>query len=260
MKIATFNVNSLRVRLPATLDWLASAKPTILGIQETKMKESDFPYDDLKQAGWHSDHLGQGGYNGVALISSHAPDEVRKGLRDGVKDPQARLIEGRWGDLWVVNTYVPQGFEVGSDKYQYKLEWLDRLLAYLREHHDPKAPLAWIGDFNVAVEDIDCYSPDYFAGGVSLSDAERSRLEALREWGFTDCFRQLHPGKEKQYTFFDYRVRDSVKFRRGWRIDHIWVTQPMAERLTACEIDMAPRLEERASDHTPLWAEFREPA
>lgn len=256
MKIVTFNVNSLRMRQDAVLAWLRSNSPDVLAIQETKLKDDAFPHEAFRAAGWHSVHHGQGGYNGVALISKVAPAGVRMGLGDGVSDPQSRLIEAGFGGVTVLNTYVPQGSEVGSEKFAYKLEWLERLLAYLGKHHDPGKSLAWVGDFNVAPEDIDCYAPDYFEGEVGLHPDERARLEAIRSWGFTDVFRALHPGKPKQFTFFDYRTRDSAKYRKGWRIDHIWVTRPLAERLLRCEIDMTPRMDEKASDHTPMWAEF----
>lgn len=256
MKIVTFNVNSLRMRLDAVLAWLRRHNPDVVGLQETKLNDGAFPHEAFQSAGWYSIHHGQGGYNGVALISRVVPQQVRIGLGDDVADPQSRLIEAEYDGVAVLNTYVPQGSETGSDKFQYKLAWLERLLAYLQRNHDPSKPLAWVGDYNVAPEDIDCYAPDFFAGEVGLSTEERARIEALRAWGFTDCFRALHPGKPKQYTFFDYRTRDSVKFRKGWRIDHVWATAPLAAKLKASEIDIEPRLEEKASDHTPLWAEF----
>jgi len=256
MKIVTFNVNSLRMRLDAVLAWLRTHSPDVLALQETKLNDAAFPHAAFTEAGWHSVHHGQGGYNGVALITKAPVADVRRGLNDGVNDPQSRLIEAKVGGVRVVNTYIPQGSEVGSDKFAYKLEWLDRLLAYFHKHHSPTSELAWVGDFNVAPEDIDCYAPDFFANEVGLNVEERARLEALRAWGFTDVFRALHPGKPKQFTFFDYRTRDSAKYRKGWRIDHIWVTPPLAQRLVRCDIDMAPRMEEKASDHTPLWAEF----
>lgn len=256
MLIATFNANSIRARLDATLAWLEKNKPDVLGIQETKVADKEFPREAFEKAGWKLALCGQKTYNGVCFVSRRPLETACTSFADGIEDTQARLIAARLGDVHIINVYVPQGSEVGSDKFRYKLEWLGRLRAYLDKHYKPSQQVVLLGDFNVAPEDIDVYAPDFFEGEVGLHPDERAALEKIRAWGFVDMFRKLHPGLAKQYSFFDYRVKDSAKFRKGWRIDHIWATEPLAAKVKRCEIDMAPRMADKASDHTFVVAEF----
>lgn len=253
-RVATFNVNSINVRADATLAWLEKHQPNVLGLQELKCTDQAFPSEPFEK--WNAHTFGQPSYNGVALLGTSSPDEVVRSFNDGVDDDQARFIAGRYGDIWVLNTYVPQGSQVGSPKFEYKLQWLERFLAFLNAHHSPKDKVIWIGDYNIAPEDEDIYAPDFFEDDVGAHPDERALLERIRDWGFTDIFRKFHPTRRKAFTFFDYRTRDSVKYNKGWRIDHIWTTASLAEAAKACDIDMEPRHEERASDHTPLWADF----
>lgn len=256
MKVATFNVNSINVRLPAVLQWLETHDPTVLALQETKVTDIAFPYDDLED--WHLEVHGQPTYNGVCLISSVAMSDVQKGLEDGVEDKQARLICAEVDGVHIINTYVPQGNKVGSDKFEYKLQWLRRFKEFIEDRFSPDDPLIWLGDINIAPDDMDVYAPEFFENDVSVTPDERAILQEILGFGFTDLYRHFHPDEEKAFTFFDYRVRDAVRYRKGWRIDHIYVTAPMLERAIACEIDMEPRMEEKASDHAPVWAEFED--
>lgn len=254
--VATFNVNSINMRRDATLAWLAKHRPTVLGLQEIKCVDTEFPREDFEKAGWRVETFGQKSYNGVALITSEPVKNVMRGFGDGVSDPQARMIAGEIRGVTVVNCYVPQGSEVGSDKYAYKLAWLARLRAWLDKHFKPSQPVVLVGDLNVAPEDIDCYAPDFLEGEVGISQPERDALEHVRLFGFTDVFRKFHADKPKQFSFFDYRLRDSFKYKKGWRIDHIWATPPLAAQAVSCDIDLTPRAEEKASDHTPVVGVF----
>ena len=257
--LATFNVNSINARLPALLDWLEQRKPDVVALQETKCEDAKFPLEALSAAGWRAEHFGQKTYNGVALLAREDMHDITRGL-DEAPDAQARCIAATVRGVRIVNTYVPQGSEVDSDKFRYKLEFLCRLHDRLKRELASGLPLAWLGDFNIAPEDIDVYAPDFFAGEVGVHQDERAALERIRALGFEDLFRRHHPDQPKQYTFFDYRVRDSVKYRKGWRIDHIWGNASLAARSTGSEIDMCPRMLDAASDHTPLLASFSEAA
>lgn len=259
LKIATFNANSIRARLPIILDWLAAEAPDALCVQETKAQDADFPADALREAGYHAAFTGQKSYNGVALLTRAPVEEPIIGLGDGAEDPeQARLVAGTVCGVPIVNTYVPQGFEPGTDKFAYKLEWLERLGAFFARRFSPGAPLVWAGDFNIAPAPEDVYDPVKMQGACGFHPDEHAALERLRAWGFTDVFRKLvsEPG---QYTFWDYRLRGGLSRNLGWRIDHIWATAPLAERAERAWIDLAPRRLEKPSDHTFLAVEFNWP-
>jgi len=254
MKIASFNVNSVRARLPIVLDWLRAQRPDMLCLQETKVQDKDFPADAFADVGYHVAFRGQKSYNGVAIVSNEPLEDVDYGL-DG--QDEARLIRGRLGDLHVVNTYVPQGHEVGSDKWQYKLEWFDRLAKLFTECYKTAELLLWMGDLNVAPEDRDVYDPKRLAGEVCFHPDEQAALQKVKDWGFVDVFR-LHCDEAKQFSFFDYRMPRAVERRLGWRLDHILATRPLADRSTAAYIDLDPRVLPKPSDHTPIVAEFRD--
>ncbi|HXH04669.1 MAG TPA: exodeoxyribonuclease III [Candidatus Competibacteraceae bacterium] len=253
LKIATWNVNSLKVRLPQVLDWLAGQQPDILGLQETKLTDAEFPADAIRAAGYQVVYAGQKTYNGVALLSRTPAAEVITDL-PGLDDPQRRLLGATLDGLRVLNLYVPNGQAVGSDKYAYKLDWLDRLVAYveaqLREH--PR--LVLLGDFNIAPEDRDVHDPAAWAGQVLCSEPERAAFRRLLELGLKDGFR-LFEQEPNTFSWWDYR---SAAFRRnlGLRIDHILLSPELAERCRACVIDKEPRKLERPSDHAPVLAEL----
>jgi len=253
MRIATWNVNSLRVRLPHVLDWLASARPDVIGLQETKLTDADFPADAIREAGYASVHAGQKTYNGVGVLALESPMDVVTGL-PGYDDPQKRLLAVTVGGVRVVNVYIPNGQEVGSEKYAYKLDWLQRLVAFIGEEMQRHPRLALVGDFNIAPADEDVHDPEAWAGKVLCSEPERDAFRALAGLGLVDCFR-LFPQEPGRFSWWDYRA---AGFRRnhGLRIDLVLASAPLARACTACVIDLEPRRRERPSDHAPVYAEF----
>lgn len=250
MKFATFNANSLRARLPILLDWLERENPDILCLQETKVQDKDFPVKPFEEAGYHAAFKGQKSYNGVAIVSKSPLKEPRLNLFDE-GDEQARFISGIIDGIPVVNVYVPQGFQVGSDKFQYKLAWLRSLYDHIASHYDPNAPLLVTGDFNVALDDRDVYDPDGFRGGVGFHPEEQGLMKTFFQWGLADIFRK-HISDPKRYTFWDYRIPNGFKRNMGWRIDYILGTKPLTEKSTAIWIDKQSRGLEKPSDHTFL--------
>jgi len=255
MKIATFNVNSLRKRLPIVLEWLERHEPDVLCLQETKVQDQDFPALALASSGYHLTFRGMKSYNGVAVLTRTPPDAVFSGFDDGKDPDEARLLRVVVQGIPIINTYIPQGFEIDSPKYQYKLEWFKRLRQYFEKHLSPKKPAIWCGDMNVAPTPIDVHSPEKHLKHVCFhEDAKRAYQETVF-WGFIDVFRKLYPDRQ-QYTFWDYRAPSSLESNKGWRIDHILATAPLAEQCTNVEVDIEPRRAKEASDHTFLWAEF----
>jgi exodeoxyribonuclease-3 len=256
MKIASFNANSIRARMPIILAWLENEKPDALCIQETKVQDADFPYQPFEALGYHSTFKGQKSYNGVAALSRQVPTAVGTGLDDGEQEEEARLVKIEIDGVTVVNTYLPQGQDPDSEKFQFKLAWFRRLKAYFERNFDPDGFVLWVGDFNVAPQPIDVYDPDRLAGSVGYHPAEHQALQAVMDWGFVDVFRRHNPA-ERVYTFWDYRLPKAVQRGLGWRIDHICATRPLADRSTGAWIDLAPRLLPKPSDHTFIVAEFQ---
>lgn len=255
-KVATYNVNSIRTRLPLVLAWLEREAPDVLCLQETKVQDEDFPAEPFRELGYWVVFRGQKAYAGVAIVSREEPRDVGWGLDDGGPADEARLIRAVIGDVAVVNTYVPQGRSADSEHFRYKLAWLGRLRAFFERHYRPDDWVLWMGDFNVAPEPIDVHDPKRLAAHVDFHPEARAALERVRAWGFVDVFRRHHPGEVGQYTFWDYRVRGALERGLGWRVDHIWATVPLAERSTRAWIDVEMRRAERPSDHTVLAAEF----
>lgn len=254
MKVASFNVNSIRARLPIVVEWLRKNRPEVLAVQETKVQDHLFPGTAFDDIGYQYVVRGQKSYNGVALLTTHDIADVEFGLPGQPKD-EARLVKARIRDLIVVNTYVPQGTLPDSDKFQYKLDWFHRLLDYFHRNFSPADPLVWVGDLNVAPLPIDVYDPQALRGHVCFHPDAQKALERVMQWGLTDVFR-MHCQAAGQYTFWDYRLRNSLKRNLGWRLDHITATRGLAEKCRACYIDKEPRAAERPSDHTPIVAEF----
>lgn len=254
MKIATFNVNSIRRRLPIVLEWLTQNAPDVLCLQETKVKDADFPEAAFEQAGYQATFRGMAGYNGVATLSRQKPEHVVHGFEEGPDSEDVRLVRTRIHGIEIVNTYVPQGYKIGTDKYLFKLEWFVRLRRYFAEQMDPSTPAVWLGDLNVAPEPIDVYHPDRRINDVDFHIDARQAYRQAVNWGWADVFRKLHP-ERVQYTYWDY-FRNAYKNNWGWRIDHILATEPLAQRCTAADVDVAPREAEGASDHTVMWAQF----
>ncbi len=253
MKLATWNVNSLKVRLPQVLDWLAANPVDVLCLQETKLQDHDFPLAELQAAGYRSICSGQKTYNGVAILSRAPGDDVQVGLPN-FDDEQKRVIAATFDGVRAVCIYVPNGQSVDSDKYQYKLAWLDALRGWLQEELARNPHLVLLGDYNIAPEDRDVYDPEAWRGNVLVSEPEREHFRNLLQLGLRDSFR-LFDQPEKTYSWWDYRM---MAFRRnnGLRIDHILVSDPLAAQCKSCVIDRAPRKLERPSDHTPVVVEL----
>ncbi|MFO8088641.1 MAG: exodeoxyribonuclease III [Desulfatiglandaceae bacterium] len=254
MKIATFNTNSVRARLPIITGWLEREKPDLLCLQETKVQDQMFPAADFEASGYHVVFSGRKSYNGVAVAAREPVDVLRRDLFEE-DEGQARFLEVKYQNFTLINVYVPQGFEVGSDKFAYKLRWLETLYSYVTTAYDPDSSLMIAGDFNVALTALDVYDPEHLAGNVAFHPDEQALLRKLLDWGFVDLFRKHEPGPG-HYTFWDYRIPNGVKRNLGWRIDYILATSPVAERSIAAWIDRDARLLPKPSDHTFLTAEL----
>ncbi len=263
MKIATWNVNSLRVRLPQLRDWLAAAQPDVVALQETKLTDPDFPVAELRELGYDSAFSGQKTYNGVAVIARSALLDGGALAADvteipGFPDPQRRVLATMLptadGPLRIVDLYVPNGQAVGSEKYAYKLDWLAALQRWLRDEAARYPQLVVLGDFNIAPEDRDVHDPAAWEGSVHVSEPERAALRALLDAGLADLFRRFDQ-PDKSYSWWDYRA-GAFRRNHGLRIDLILGSAALAARCTACRIDREPRSFERPSDHTPVVADF----
>lgn len=253
-KIATWNVNSLRVRLLHVQTWLADVKPDVLALQEIKMPTEDFPHDAFAEMGYKSVVSGQRTYNGVAVISKTNALDVQTDLPE-LHDPQRRVLAATIKNVRIIDLYVPNGESVGSDKYQYKLNWLDKLDSYLKSQLKIYPNMVVLGDFNIAPEDIDVHDPVLWQNSVLFSKPERQAFQTMLAIGFKDCFRELSP-EDESFSWWDYRMN---AFRRnlGLRIDHILASNAMFAHCKRCQIDKAPRKWERPSDHAPVIAEFK---
>ena len=254
MKIATFNANSIRVRLEIVLEWLAEHDPDVLALQETKCEDAVFPVAPFEEAGYHVVLHGQKTYNGVALISKIPPTEVRYGLGDPTWPDDKRILAATYDGVRVLNTYVPNGTKVGSEKFQYKLDWLDRMRDEIAGEMRGR-DFIWLGDINVAPTSDDVFDSSRMLGGVCHHPEEMARLAKIIELGLTDCFRKFTKGPG-HYSYWEFFVRSAFEKNLGWRIDHIYASPSLAERCQRCEIDKKPRSLERPSDHTFVFAEF----
>ena len=255
-KIATYNVNSIRSRLHIIIPWLVNHRPDVLCMQETKVEDGKFPVRDFTDAGYQITFRGSKQYNGVAIATREKPDNVTCGLDDGGPADEDRLIAVKLGDISILNTYIPQGRDRDSEQFAYKLQWFKRLQDFISKHWQPYDRLIWCGDLNVAPESIDVYDPKRLLGHVCFNPDVWAAYERIRSWGLTDVFRKHHPEEPKQYTFYDYRVPQTLDRGLGWRIDHILATAPLAAQSRSCNIDLEPRKAEKPSDHTVLVAEF----
>lgn len=253
MKVASFNVNSLRARLRILLDWISKESPDIVCLQETKVPDNTFPIKDFERIGYHGVFRGEKTFNGVAILSTIPLEDILYGFEDGYG--ASRLIFSKVKGITIVNTYVPQGFHPLSERFREKLDWLQRLYYYFKENYKHDMPIIWTGDFNIAPEPKDIYDPQFLKGHVGFHPDEHAVLQKFRGWGFIDVFR-LHNSESGQYTFWEYTIRNAVKKGLGWRIDHIWATQVIAAKSTKSWIDRGPRLLQKPSDHTPILAEF----
>lgn len=254
MKIATWNVNSLRVRLPQVLEWLAANPVDVLGIQETKLTDENFPRDEIEAAGYQLAFCGQKTYNGVALLSRTPLADIQTHI-PGFEDEQKRVIAATCNDVRIINLYVPNGQDVSSDKYQYKLAWLEAVRGWIAQEVRHAERILVVGDFNIAPADADVHDPAAWKDQVLCSVPEREALKAITDLGFRDCFR-LFPQEAQSFSWWDYRA---AGFRRnlGLRIDLILANTTFSQACTSCLIDKQPRKLERPSDHAPVVAGFQ---
>ncbi|HLY55946.1 MAG TPA: exodeoxyribonuclease III [Stellaceae bacterium] len=251
MKIATWNVNSLKVRLANVIAWVEAARPDVLALQEIKCQTAEFPYFEIEALGYKAVVLGQKSYNGVALLSSLPPEDVRIGLPGDDGDAQARYVEARYGRVRVASIYLPNGNPVDSEKYPYKLAWIERLRRHAAELLTTESPFVLAGDYNVCPTDDDVYDPVGWRNDALCRPESRRGFRALVNLGLTDAFRVFH-AEPHRYSFWDYQggawYRDE-----GLRIDHLLLSPQAADRLVDCDIDRGPRGQDKASDHTPVW-------
>lgn len=253
MRIATWNVNSLKVRLPHLLEWLARDMPDVVCLQETKLEDHAFPAAELEAAGYAAVFSGQKTYNGVAILSRLPMTDVQSGI-PAYADEQKRVLAATVDGVRIVCVYVPNGQSVESDKYRYKLGWLMALTAWLRDELAAHPKLALLGDYNIAPEDADVHDPAAWAGQVLCSDPERAAFRGLIDLGLRDSFR-LFPQADRSFTWWDYRMQ-SFRRKLGLRIDHVLLSTPLAATCVGCRIETSLRALERPSDHAPVVAEL----
>lgn len=254
MRIVTWNLNSIRARHDRLLALLARHRPDVVCLQELKVEDAAFPYDDLRSAGYRAEILGQRAYNGVAILTREPLEDVRRGMGEGDTDPQARVISGVYRGIRILSAYFPNGGEVGSDKYGYKLAWMKRLRAMLERDFSPSMPLVLAGDFNVAPDERDTKNPEVWRNTVLFTDEVREALRELRSWGLHDSLRLVNdaPGL---YSWWDYQLLGFAK-NNGLRIDHLDVTAPLCPRVRDVRIDRDERKGKQPSDHAPVLLEL----
>lgn len=257
MKIATWNVNSVKARIGHLLAWLEEAKPDVVCLQEIKCVAAEFPTLELKSLGYHAEVVGQRSYNGVALLSREPARDVLTSLPGGGGDEQARYVEATVGDIRVASLYLPNGNPTGTDKFTYKLGWMERLQDHAQSMLDQEVAFVLAGDYNVVPADADVYDPVAWADDALCRPESRTRFRALLHLGLTDAFRVYH-AEPHRYTFWDYQAGRWYR-DEGLRIDHLLLSPQAADRLVAADIDKGPRGKDKASDHTPVWCEIGPP-
>jgi exodeoxyribonuclease-3 len=253
MKLATWNVNSLKVRLPQVLEFLAQHKPDALGLQELKLEDSSFPLAEINAAGYQAVFSGQKTYNGVAILSPRPAVDVSMGIAN-FDDPQKRVIAATVNGVRLICVYIPNGEAVESEKYKYKLDWLNKLTSWLKQELARFPKLALVGDYNIAPEDRDVHDPKFWTGKVLFSEPEKTAFKDIVALGLTDSFR-LFEQPEKSYSWWDYRM-NGFKRNLGLRIDHILLSSDLVKSCKSCTIDRAYRAKDRPSDHAPVIAEI----
>lgn len=252
--VVTWNVNSLRVRKDRVLAFLKRHAPDVVCLQELKMEDAKYPRAELEDAGYHSAVHGQKTYNGVAILSRQPIENVSTGFLDGVEDDHARFVIGTIAGMRIASAYFPNGGELTSSKYAFKLLWMKRLREYLNKHENAEGRLLLCGDYNVAIDELDIAKPENWQNTVLTSDTVRDALAHIRDWGFVDTFRKHHP-EGKIYSWWDYRQLAFPK-NDGLRIDHIYATKALADVCTAASVDRDERKGEQPSDHAPVMATF----
>lgn len=254
MKIATWNVNSIAIRLEQILDWLETTETDVLCLQETKCVDEKFPLEQINDAGFNAVFTGQKSYNGVAILSRHELTDVQKNFPDDADDAPKRLIAATIENIRVVNTYIPNGTELWTDKFTFKLDWLQRLRKYFDQTCATDSDVLLCGDFNVAPDERDVWDLKTWEGKLHFTKPERAAIHHVKQWGFEDVFRKIN-GDERKFSWWNYREGAFFK-NQGLRIDHIWTSANLAGKCVGCWIDRKPRGAERPSDHTPVVAEF----
>ena len=255
MKIATWNVNSVKARLPNVLEWLATAKPDVLLMQEIKCETESFPFLEFQSAGYDVKALGQKSYNGVAIASRLKMDNIAEHLPGGDNDPQARYIEADIGGIRVASIYLPNGNPIDTEKFPYKLGWMERLRQHIGALLTTEKPFVLGGDYNIIPEAQDVYDPKNWENDALYHPDSRAAWRRILQTGVTEAFRALHPAKTHAYSFWDYQA-GAWQRDNGLRIDHFLLSPETADRLKGCDIDRAPRGKEKASDHTPVILEL----
>ena len=253
MRITTWNVNSLKVRLPQVIEWLGAHSPDALCLQETKLEDAKFPVEELQAAGYVAQFAGQKTYNGVAILTKAPASNVQAGV-PGFDDPQKRVLAATVDGVRVVCLYVPNGQSVDSEKYRYKLDWLQRVTAWLRSELAANGKLVVVGDFNIAPDERDVHDPKAWEGQVLCSEPERTAFRELIALGLADSFR-LFEQPPQSFSWWDYRM-NAFKRKMGLRIDHILISEALKASCTGCTIDLEPRKSERPSDHAPVTTEL----
>ena len=254
MKIATWNVNSINARLDHLLGWLETTQTDVVCLQETKCVDENFPYQPIFELGYHTAFYGQKSHNGVAILSKYDIEDVQKNFPGDDDDSPKRLIAATINGVRIVNTYIPNGTELWTDKFTFKLDWLQRLRKYFDDTCDKNGDVLLCGDFNVAPEELDVWNVPAWTGKLHFTKPERAAIHHVKQWGFVDVFREMN-GDAREWSWWDYRA-GAWQRNQGLRIDHVWTSRPLADKCTGCWIDRAPRALERASDHTPVVAEF----
>ncbi len=253
MRIASWNVNSIRPRIEPVTKWLEKSNPDILLMQE--LKGSEFPTAYFKDLGYESVAVTQKTYNGVAVLSRYPIETIGTTLKGDEADSHARFLDTRIEGIRIINIYLPNGNPIGTDKFAYKLAWMDRLSSFMTDLIRSDEPALIGGDFNVIPEDIDCHKPSYWIRDALFQPESRARYRSLLTLGYADAFRSLHPGETGKFTYWDY-FRKAFESNRGIRIDHFLLSPSIAHRLKSCEIDTEPRAQEKPSDHTPIVLEL----
>ncbi len=255
-KIASFNINGIRARLPRLLEWLKTTAPDVVCLQELKAEDDKVPRFEIEALGYHVESHGQKGFNGVALLSKTPMENVRRGLPGMEGDPQARYIEATIAGRRIASIYAPNGNPVGSERFSYKLRWLDALIAHAARLLEQEIPAVLAGDYNIIPEDEDCYDPDAWRKDALFQPEARARFRQLRWQGWIDAIRQRHPDGD-QFTFWDYKGGAWAK-DYGIRIDHLMLSPEAADRLDRAEVDRIERGREKASDHAPVWVTLKD--
>lgn len=255
MRIATFNVNSIRARMPRVREWLMEANPDLVAFQETKVEDDKFPFKDFEDLGYEMAVHGQKSYNGVAFFTKGKMEDMAMGFEDEDWPGDCRIIRGVYQGVLFINTYLPNGTVVGGDKWDYKMRWMERFRQLCDDLASTSDKVIWLGDINVAPTELDVYESERHLGNVGHHPDEFSRLDKIRDWGWTDTFRQIDPTGDN-YTFWDFRIPNSVLRNLGWRIDHIYASEAMKAHVPRVWCDIEARKKERPSDHAPLLAEL----